>query len=79
MSSPKVPTLAAIHAKKLDTFLKETVARRECPAVFLGVCNKDEILYFNQAGDKVFGDASQGMIDSDTSASFCVFRGGADG
>lgn len=50
----------------LDTLLKERVAKRDLPAIFLGATNADESIYLNQAGERVFGDAEAGHVHEDT-------------
>jgi hypothetical protein len=64
-----LPTLTSEGRKNIDSFLEETVESRRVPAVFFGATNAKEEIYFNQAGEKAFGDASQGDIGPDTSES----------
>lgn len=50
----------------LDKLLRERVARRDLPAIFLGATNADETIYLNQAGERVFGNPSAGEVNEDT-------------
>ena len=50
----------------LDTLLRERVAKRDLPAIFLGATNADETIYLNQAGERVFGNAAAGEVNEDT-------------
>ncbi|WWD16008.1 hypothetical protein CI109_100433 [Kwoniella shandongensis] len=61
-----LPTLKPSGKASLDKLLKETVEKREVPAVFYGATNAKDELYFNQAGDKVFGDSASGQVDENT-------------
>ncbi|WVW87132.1 hypothetical protein I302_109189 [Kwoniella bestiolae CBS 10118] len=61
-----LPTVSAQGKESLDKLLEETVDRRHVPAVFYGATNAKEEIYFNQYGEKVFGDESSGQIDADT-------------
>lgn len=53
----------------LDDLLQSSVDSREVPAVFFGVTNAEGTLYLNCAGEKHFGDESEGEVDEDTSES----------
>ncbi|WWC92598.1 uncharacterized protein L201_007557 [Kwoniella dendrophila CBS 6074] len=61
-----LPTISTSGKESLDKLLKETVARKHVPGIFYGVTNPKEEIYFNQQGDKIFGDESSGQITSDT-------------
>lgn len=65
MSVP-TPKLKEIGKETLDEFLRKTVESRKVPATFLGVTNKDGELYFNCAGERVFGKAEEGQVTPDT-------------
>ncbi|WWC66068.1 uncharacterized protein I303_108690 [Kwoniella dejecticola CBS 10117] len=60
------PTVSSSGKQSLDKLLKETVERRHVPGIFYGATTAKEEIYFNQYGEKVFGDASSGQIDADT-------------
>ncbi|WWC73881.1 uncharacterized protein I206_107853 [Kwoniella pini CBS 10737] len=60
------PTISSNGKQSLDKLLKETVNRRHVPGVFYGATSAKEEIYFNQYGEKVFGVATSGQIDSDT-------------
>lgn len=59
-----LPQLASREA--LDKLLLERVAKRDLPAIFLAATNAEETIYLNQAGERVYGDPSQGEVDEDT-------------
>lgn len=59
-----LPELASPGA--LDKLLHDRVAVRDLPAIFLAATNADETIYLNQAGERVFGDASKGEVNEDT-------------
>lgn len=61
LPAPKLRTTEA-----LDTLLRERVAKRDLPAIFLGATNADETIYLNQAGERVFGNAAAGEVNEDT-------------
>lgn len=63
------PKLSPAGSAALDALLKETVESRVIPATYFGVTGADGELYFNCAGDKVFGSPEQGQVDADTSES----------
>jgi len=69
MTKP-IPTITSDGAEALDGFLKKTVTGGRVPAVVFGATSAQETIYWNQAGDVVFGDPSKGQIDEDTSKSF---------
>ncbi|BEJ17801.1 hypothetical protein CspHIS471_0700690 [Cutaneotrichosporon sp. HIS471] len=50
----------------LDKWLAETNAAHLTPALFVGVASKDEVLYFNCAGDKVLNEPDKGQVNEDT-------------
>lgn len=62
-----LPTISSSARGPLDEFLQENVQSRRVPAMFIGATNAKEEIYFNQAGEKVFGDASKGEVGSETS------------
>ncbi|KAK4686966.1 hypothetical protein P7C73_g3164, partial [Tremellales sp. Uapishka_1] len=62
-SSPK---LNGDARKVLDTYLRDTVQGHDVPALHFGVTSADDIIYFNQAGDRVFGEPDMGQVDQDT-------------
>lgn len=64
-----LPTLKEGASHRLDTLLKETVAKRTVPAICYGATNAERTIYSNQAGDVRFGDSSAGEVDADTSGS----------
>ncbi|KAK8869722.1 hypothetical protein IAR55_000290 [Kwoniella newhampshirensis] len=67
MSSPTpLTTLKPSGKASLDELLRVTVERRHVPAVFYGATNAKEEIYFNQLGEKVFGEPSSGQIDENT-------------
>lgn len=61
------PTIGKRGRAALDKWLDDTVTSGTVPATFIGVANKDEILYFNCKGDKVLGEADKGQVNEDTS------------
>jgi hypothetical protein len=62
--------LSSVSSKQaLDDLLQSSVDSREVPAVFFGVTNAEGTLYSNCAGEKRFGDESEGQVDEDTSES----------
>lgn len=63
-SSPNVKDRAA-----LDEFLQRTVDSRRVPAMFIGATNAEGEIYYNNAGERVFGDQEKGVVDEDTSES----------
>ncbi|KAK4703820.1 hypothetical protein P7C70_g2387, partial [Phenoliferia sp. Uapishka_3] len=65
MSLP-LPNLSPAGKQRLDEFLIETVNGREVPALFFGATNATEIIYFNQAGERVFGEPEKGAVDENT-------------
>ncbi|RSH89119.1 hypothetical protein EHS25_002785 [Saitozyma podzolica] len=66
MSSLPLPTLRSGAKERIDEILVRTVEGRTLPAIFLGATNAKETIYWNQAGERVFGDASAGEVDEDT-------------
>lgn len=62
-----LPTITSEGCAKIDSFLGSVVDSRRVPAMFLGATNAQEEIYWSCAGDKVFGDPSQGEVNSDTS------------
>ena len=61
------PSLDSSAKATFDSFLKQAVESRTVPAIHIGAANADEILYFNCAGERVFGEPDEGMVDDDTS------------
>ncbi|WRT69885.1 uncharacterized protein IL334_006876 [Kwoniella shivajii] len=61
-----IPRLTSSGKESLDKLLKKTVDRRHVPAVFYGATNAKEEIYYNQYGEKVFGDDSSGQVDEHT-------------
>ncbi|WVQ66248.1 uncharacterized protein L199_004427 [Kwoniella botswanensis] len=61
-----LPTISPSGKQSLNKLLKETADRRHVPAVFYGATNAKEEIYFNQYGEKTFGDESSGQIDPET-------------
>lgn len=60
------PTISPEGAAKLSELLHKVVDSREVPAVFFGATTADEELYFDQYGEKVFGQPESGQVDADT-------------
>ena len=67
--SPQLPAIRQGGAEVLDKLLKDTVAKKQTPAIAYLATNAKEVIYANQEGVKVFGDESSGQIDGDTSES----------
>jgi hypothetical protein len=67
MSSFLLPTLKPGAKEKLDKLLVGTVESRNFPAISFGATNAKETIYFNQAGEVVFGDSSSGQVDEESS------------
>lgn len=64
------PTIAKEGAQRLDKFTAGKVDDGTVPLLYTGVANKDEIVYFNQAGTRLDGkpelvDESSGEYDED--------------
>lgn len=69
MTATKAPTLSAEGKAKLDNILQSNVASGAIPGSTFAVATPDANappIYFNTAGDKVFGDPSKGQVDEDT-------------
>jgi len=64
------PKLDASGKAALDTLLKDTVESRNVPATYFGATTADGELYFNCAGERVFGEPDKGMVNEDTSKCF---------
>jgi hypothetical protein len=62
-----LPTITSEGRAQIDSFLSSVVGSRRVPAMFVGATNAQEEIYWSCAGDKVFGDPSQGEVNSDTS------------
>jgi methyl acetate hydrolase len=50
----------------LDRYLEKTVEARDVPALFFGVTDHESTLYFNQAGERCFGQKDLGTVDENT-------------
>jgi hypothetical protein len=68
MNAP-LPTWNSQAARSLDKLLEETVSSGDFPALFMGATTADRILYWNQQGNRVYGDPSRGPVDENTSKS----------
>ena len=62
MSSPSLKDSSA-----LDRFLKETVEGRNVPAIFIGATTADGEVYYNEGGERIFGEPEKGQVDENTS------------
>ena len=51
----------------IDAFLREAVESERVPATFLGVTAAEAELYYDQQGERVFGEADKGSVDEHTS------------
>ncbi|GMK58053.1 hypothetical protein CspeluHIS016_0500850 [Cutaneotrichosporon spelunceum] len=60
------PRLSAGGRAALDKWLADTNAARLTPALFVGVASKDDVLYFNCAGERVLGEPDKGSVNEDT-------------
>lgn len=79
--SQQAPKLSPAGVAALDTLLKETVEQRVLPATYFGVAGPDGEIYFNCAGEKVFGQPEHGEVNPDTSeccGSYLCLGDGAD-
>jgi hypothetical protein len=65
MSSLPLLTLKPGAKEKLDKLLVDTVESRNSPAISFGATNAKKTIYFNQAGEFVFGDSSSGQVDEE--------------
>ena len=65
MTQP-LPQLSSQGKERLDKLLTDTVAKRNLPALFFAVANKEGPIYANCAGDNVFGEPDKGSVDQDT-------------
>jgi hypothetical protein len=63
------PQLSKEGAASIDKFLREAVARKHIPALFLGATNQDEEIYYNQAGLMRFAEEDSGEVNKDTGKS----------
>lgn len=61
------PKLSPAGAAALDALLKDTVDNHVLPATYFGLAGPDGEIYFNCAGDKVFGQPEHGQVNPDTS------------
>ncbi|WOO82583.1 Acyltransferase LovD [Vanrija pseudolonga] len=60
------PTLSAAAKAKLDALLHTSVAQPETPAFAFAAATADELLYFNSAGERVWGSPDKGQVDDTT-------------
>jgi hypothetical protein len=67
MTAPlPLPKIDTAGRSALHDFLAESVAKRNIPALFLGVTSAAEVIYADQAGERVFGDETAGHVDENT-------------
>jgi hypothetical protein len=67
MPMPIPPKLSAKGAAALDELLKTSVEGRTVPATYFGATTADGPLYFNCAGERVFGEPDKGEVTEGTS------------
>ena len=67
------PALDAAGTEALDDFLTKTVEGRVVPAVFTGVTTNQKEIYFNCAGEKVFGKTDEGHVAPETSCALSSY------
>ena len=51
----------------LDTLLVSKSKEAKVPALHFGVTTGDGVVYFNCAGDRVYGEPDKGQVDENTS------------
>jgi hypothetical protein len=67
MPGPSLPKLSAKGSAALDDLLKTSVGGRTVPATYFGATTADGPLYFNCAGERVFGEPDKGEVTEHTS------------
>jgi len=70
MSIP-TPSIDEAGRAAIDKFLADTAGGRRVPATFLGVTTAKGELYFNQDGERVFGEPDKGVVDDQTGEQSC--------
>jgi hypothetical protein len=61
-----VAHLSPAAKARLDTWLADTVAARDHPAIHVGATTVEGPIYFSQAGERVFGEPEKGEVGEDT-------------
>lgn len=61
-----LPALTADGRAKISAYIQETARSGNFPAIFAGVTNAKETIYFDQAGDRVLGQPDKGQVQEDT-------------
>lgn len=61
-----LPALKADSKARLSAYIQDTARSGNFPAIFAGVTNAKETLYFDQAGDRVLGQPDKGEVQEET-------------
>jgi methyl acetate hydrolase len=63
----QLPSLTPEGKASLDKLLQTKVESRTVPATFFGATTAAGPIYFNCAGERVFGEPEKGLVNDDTS------------